>query len=129
MSTRGRNRDRITAATARLVDIEVEKVRTDAMQSFLKQETIIVTVETADGLTGRGYSYTIGTGGRATPSMLNEHLLATLVEDSRLVEHPWRRSTTPRAPPRSASSPRSRWRPSTLPSGICVRSAQFSRCG
>ena len=79
---------RITAATARLVDIEVEKVRTDAMQSFLKQETIIVTVETADGLTGRGYSYTIGTGGRATLSMLNEHLLATLVgEDSRLVEH------------------------------------------
>ncbi|WP_454171257.1 mandelate racemase/muconate lactonizing enzyme family protein [Microbacterium maritypicum] len=83
---------RITAATARLVDIEVEKVRTDAMQSFLKQETIIVTVETADGLTGRGYSYTIGTGGRATLSMLNEHLLATLVgEDSRLVEHLWRR--------------------------------------
>lgn len=82
----------ITAATARLVDIEVEKVRTDAMQSFLKQETIIVTIETADGLTGRGYSYTIGTGGRATLSMLNEHLLAVLVgEDSRLVEHLWRR--------------------------------------
>ncbi|PRB14834.1 mandelate racemase/muconate lactonizing enzyme family protein [Microbacterium sp. MYb62] len=82
----------ITAATARLVDIEVEKVRTDAMQSFLKQETIVVTIETADGLTGRGYSYTIGTGGRATLSMLNEHLLAVLVgEDSRLVEHLWRR--------------------------------------
>lgn len=82
----------ITAATARLVDIEVEKVRTDAMQSFLKQETIVVTIQTADGLTGRGYSYTIGTGGRATLSMLNEHLLAELVgEDSRLVEHLWRR--------------------------------------
>lgn len=82
----------ITAATARLVDIEVEKVRTDAMQSFLKQETIVVTIQTADGLTGRGYSYTIGTGGRATLSMLNEHLLAVLIgEDSRLVEHLWRR--------------------------------------
>ena len=82
----------ITAATARLVDIEVEKVRTDAMQSFLKQETIVVTIQTADGLTGRGYSYTIGTGGRATLSMLNEHLLAGLIgEDSRLVEHLWRR--------------------------------------
>lgn len=82
----------ITAATARLVDIEVEKVRTDAMQSFLKQETIVVTIQTADGLTGSGYSYTIGTGGRATLSMLNEHLLAELVgEDSRLVEHLWRR--------------------------------------
>jgi len=82
----------ITAATARLVDIEVEKVRTDAMQSFLKQETIVVTIQTADGLTGRGYSYTIGTGGRATLSMLNEHLLAELIgEDSRLVEHLWRR--------------------------------------
>lgn len=83
---------RITSASARLVDIEVEKIRTDAMQSFLKQETIVVTVETADGLTGRGYSYTIGTGGRATLAMLNEHLLAGLVgEDSRLVEHLWRR--------------------------------------
>ncbi|MCV0336346.1 MAG: mandelate racemase/muconate lactonizing enzyme family protein [Microbacterium sp.] len=62
------------------------------MQSFLKQETIVVTIQTADGLTGRGYSYTIGTGGRATLSMLNEHLLAELIgEDSRLVEHLWRR--------------------------------------
>lgn len=83
---------RIVSATARLVDIEVETVRTDAVQAFLKQETIIVTIETADGLKGRGYSYTIGTGGRATLSMFNEHLLSALLgEDSRLVEHLWHR--------------------------------------
>ena len=33
------------------------------MQSFLKQETIFVELETADGADGLGYSYTIGTGG------------------------------------------------------------------
>ena len=55
----------ISRAEAFLVDLEVETVRTDAVQSFLKQETIFVQVETTDGLTGLGYSYTIGTGGSA----------------------------------------------------------------
>lgn len=82
----------ITRAVARLIDIEVEKVRTDAMQSFLKQETLVVDIETDDGVTGRGYSYTIGTGGRAALSMLNEHLLRLLPgEDPMNTEHLWRK--------------------------------------
>ncbi|MEB4614810.1 mandelate racemase/muconate lactonizing enzyme family protein [Leucobacter sp. M11] len=82
----------ITRATARLVDIEVETVRTDAMQSFLKQETIVVDLESSDGATGRGYSYTIGTGGRASLSMLNEHLLRLLPgEDPSNIERLWRK--------------------------------------
>ncbi|QIG40125.1 mandelate racemase/muconate lactonizing enzyme family protein [Microbacterium sp. 4R-513] len=80
----------ITRAEARLIDLEVETVRTDAVQSFLKQETLFVEVETSDGLTGTGYSYTIGTGGGAVLSMLREHLLPRLAgRDSREVEAIW----------------------------------------
>ena len=70
---------RIVTARASLVDIPVETVRTDAMQSFVKQETIFVELTTDDGLTGRGYSYTIGTGGRAVLSMLTDHLLPIVI--------------------------------------------------
>ncbi|MGG7506968.1 mandelate racemase/muconate lactonizing enzyme family protein [Plantibacter sp. YIM 135249] len=80
----------ITAARASLIDLEVETVRTDAVQSFLKQETIFVEIDTADGLTGVGYSYTIGTGGRAVLSMLRDHLIPSLIGlDSRAIEAVW----------------------------------------
>ncbi|WP_198663383.1 mandelate racemase/muconate lactonizing enzyme family protein [Jiangella endophytica] len=70
---------RIVEAQAWLCDVPVETVRTDAVQSFVKQETILVTVRTADGVTGTGYSYTIGTGGAAVLSLLRESLLGLLV--------------------------------------------------
>jgi len=80
----------ITEATAYLVDLEVETVRTDAVQSFLKQETIFVSLSTTDGLTGLGYSYTIGTGGTAVLALLRDHLLPRLVgKDARNVEELW----------------------------------------
>ncbi len=56
---------KIVKAEAILCDVAVETVRTDAIQSFAKQETIFVDVETEDGLAGTGYSYTIGTAARA----------------------------------------------------------------
>src|SRR6478752_1724581 len=68
----------ITDARAYLVDLEVETVRTDAVQSFLKQETVFVEITTDDGLTGTGYSYTIGTGGRSVLAMLTEHFVPQL---------------------------------------------------
>ncbi|MFE7358863.1 mandelate racemase/muconate lactonizing enzyme family protein, partial [Streptomyces sp. NPDC057543] len=40
----------ITNATALLADIDVETDRTDAVQSFVKQETVLVTINTTDGL-------------------------------------------------------------------------------
>ncbi|MFB7497196.1 mandelate racemase/muconate lactonizing enzyme family protein [Streptomyces sp. NPDC056161] len=83
---------KVIKAEAYLADIEVETVRTDAAQAFLKQETLFVELTADDGLTGTGYSYTIGTGGRAVLSMLREHLLPTLVgHDSREVEAAWRK--------------------------------------
>ncbi|MFC9248928.1 mandelate racemase/muconate lactonizing enzyme family protein [Streptomyces sp. NPDC057136] len=82
----------ITTATALLADIAVETDRTDAVQAFVKQETILVQITTADGLQGTGYAYTIGTGGTSVLSLLQEHLLPLLVgEDARNVEALWQR--------------------------------------
>lgn len=80
----------ITDARAFLVDVAVETERTDAVQSFLKQETIFVEVTTSDGLTGLGYSYTIGTGGRAVLSMLRDHLVPLLIgQEADRIEALW----------------------------------------
>lgn len=79
------------AVTASLIDLEVETARTDAIQSFVKQETIIVDIETDEGLTGTGYAYTIGTGGRAILELLRTDLLPRVRgRDVRAVEMVWR---------------------------------------
>ncbi len=70
---------KVVSASAYLVDLEVETPRTDAVQSFVKQETVFVEVATDDGLTGLGYSYTIGTGGHAVLALLRHDLLPRLV--------------------------------------------------
>jgi L-alanine-DL-glutamate epimerase-like enolase superfamily enzyme len=81
---------KITRAEAFLVDLEPATPRQDAIQAFVKQETIFVELETDEGLRGTGYSYTIGTGGRAVLAMLREDLLHRLVgEDARRIEHLW----------------------------------------
>jgi L-alanine-DL-glutamate epimerase-like enolase superfamily enzyme len=80
----------ITRAEAFLVDLEPEVVRTDAIQAFVKQETIFVEIATGDGETGLGYAYTIGTGGRAVLQLLREDLLHRLIgKDARRVEALW----------------------------------------
>jgi L-alanine-DL-glutamate epimerase-like enolase superfamily enzyme len=82
--------DPIVRATAWLCDLPVERVRTDAVQAFVKQETIFVEVETAAGVRGLGYSYTIGTGGGAVLSLLRQTLLDTMVgTDIHRVEKIW----------------------------------------
>jgi len=81
----------IVKAEAYLVDLPVEEVRTDAVQAFLKQETVFVEITTNDGLLGRGYSYTIGTGGTAVLAMLRDYLLPRLIgRDARRIEAIWR---------------------------------------
>src|SRR6266568_4157222 len=75
-----------------LCDIEVERPRTDAIQAFLKQETVFVEIETDDGIRGIGYSYTIGTGGRAVLSLLKHDLLHLLLgEDACRIEALWQK--------------------------------------
>jgi L-alanine-DL-glutamate epimerase-like enolase superfamily enzyme len=83
---------KITRAEAYLCDLAVERPRTDAIQAFIKQETIFVELETDDGLQGTGYSYTIGTGGRAVLQLLRVDLLHRLIgEDARQIEAIWQK--------------------------------------
>jgi L-alanine-DL-glutamate epimerase-like enolase superfamily enzyme len=69
----------IVEASAWLCDIPVETERRDAVQSFVKQETVFVRIRTAGGTEGIGYSYTIGNGGEAVLSLLRSHLLEQLI--------------------------------------------------
>lgn len=77
--TVGSEASAVTSAEAWLCDIPVETKRTDALQTFVKQETLLVRVRTGGGGEGIGYSYTIGTGGSAVLSMLRETLLPRLI--------------------------------------------------
>jgi Mandelate racemase / muconate lactonizing enzyme, N-terminal domain len=80
----------IIATAAWLADLEVETVRTDAVQAFVRQETIFVQLTTDDGNRGVGYSYIIGTGGTSVLAMLRDHLLPRLIgADAALVEQVW----------------------------------------
>ncbi|MEV0290350.1 mandelate racemase/muconate lactonizing enzyme family protein [Kribbella sp. NPDC050820] len=81
----------IESARAYLIDLPVKTPRHDAIQSFVKQETILVELVTTDGLLGIGYSYTIGNGGSAVLAMLQEHLLPQLIgHDATEIEAIWR---------------------------------------
>ncbi|MET0596708.1 MAG: mandelate racemase/muconate lactonizing enzyme family protein [Mesorhizobium sp.] len=74
----------------RMVDLKPKVKRTDAIQSFVSQETPIVTVTDADGATGTGYSYTIGTGGSSVMRLLSDHLAPRLVgRDADQIEAIW----------------------------------------
>ncbi|SDI43229.1 mandelate racemase/muconate lactonizing enzyme family protein [Alloyangia pacifica] len=65
--------------------------RTDAIQSFMSQETPFVRITDADGATGLGYSYTIGQGGPAIMSLLRETLVPRLIgQEAEAIERIWR---------------------------------------
>lgn len=61
------------------VDLPPKVVRTDAIQSFVKQETPIVRITCTDGAQGTGYTYTIGTGGSSVVALLRDHLAPRLI--------------------------------------------------
>lgn len=62
-----------------MVTLAPKVKRTDAIQSFVSQETPFIRVTDSDGATGLGYSYTIGQGGPAIMSLLQETLVPQLV--------------------------------------------------
>ena len=83
---------KIARAHAYLCDLEPLAVRVDATQTFTKQETIFVDLETTDGVVGTGYSYTIGTGGRAVLELLRRDLLDLVIgEDAVRIDALWKR--------------------------------------
>ena len=74
-----------------LVDLPPLVPRSDAIQSFVTQETPIVRVTCDDGSQGSGYSYTIGTGGSSVTALLRDHLAPRLIgRDPALIESIWR---------------------------------------
>jgi L-alanine-DL-glutamate epimerase-like enolase superfamily enzyme len=75
----------------RLVDIPPKVKRTDAIQSFVSQETPIVSITDADGVVGTGYSYTIGTGGSSVMRLIADHLAPGLIgKGAERIEAIWR---------------------------------------
>ena len=73
------------------VDIAPKVRRTDAIQSFVTQETVMVAVRCDDGSAGTGYTYTIGTGGSSIVALLRDHLVPLLIgRDPQAVEAIWR---------------------------------------
>jgi len=74
-----------------MVDLKPKVRRTDAIQSFDSQETPIVRITDVDGVTGTGYTYTIGQGGPAIMSLLKETLVPRLIgQDAENIEAIWR---------------------------------------
>lgn len=75
-----------------MVNLEPEVPRSDAIQSFVRQETPIVRITDSDGLIGTGYSYTIGTGGHSIVELIVRHLAPLLIgEDPAHLEALWKR--------------------------------------
>lgn len=81
---------RIEKIELRMVDLVPKVKRTDAIQSFVSQETPIVTITDSDGATGTGYSYTIGTGGSSVMRLLRDHLAPFIIgRDADEIEAIW----------------------------------------
>ncbi len=74
----------------KMVDLRPKVERTDAIQSFVSQETPIVTITDSDGAVGTGYSYTIGTGGSSVMRLLADHLAPRILgRDADRIEAIW----------------------------------------
>jgi L-alanine-DL-glutamate epimerase-like enolase superfamily enzyme len=82
---------RITHIEAWMIDLKPKVKRTDAIQSFVSQETPMVRITDADGASGIGYSYTIGTGGPSIMKLLEHTLLPALIgREAGEIERIWR---------------------------------------
>jgi L-alanine-DL-glutamate epimerase-like enolase superfamily enzyme len=74
-----------------MVDLPPKVVRTDAIQSFVSQETPMVRITDSDGAIGTGYTYTIGTGGHSVVELLARSLAPRLIgRDAEMVEQIWK---------------------------------------
>lgn len=81
----------ITRVEILMVDLTPKVKRTDAIQSFVSQETPIVRIHDSDGAIGTGYCYTIGTGGHSVIALLEKTLAPALIgKDTDRIEQIWR---------------------------------------
>ncbi len=74
---------KIERVELRMVDLPPKVKRVDAIQSFVSQETPIVSITDTDGAIGVGYSYTIGTGGSSVMRLLADHLAPRMLGQRR----------------------------------------------
>jgi L-alanine-DL-glutamate epimerase-like enolase superfamily enzyme len=82
---------KITRVEALMVDLVPKVKRTDAIQSFVNQETPIVRIFDADGGIGTGYTYTIGTGGPSIMKLIERTLAPALIgREAAEIERIWR---------------------------------------
>jgi L-alanine-DL-glutamate epimerase-like enolase superfamily enzyme len=82
---------KITRIEALMVDLVPKVKRTDAIQSFVSQETPIVRITDADGAIGTGYTYTIGTGGPSIMALIKHTLAPALIgREACEIEKIWR---------------------------------------
>src|SRR5512139_1669236 len=82
---------KITRVEALMVDLQPKVKRTDAIQSFVSQETPIVRIYDSDGAVGTGYSYTIGTGGPSIMELIRRTLGPALIgREAMEIERIWR---------------------------------------
>lgn len=74
-----------------MVDLIPKVKRTDAIQSFVSQETPIIRIYDADGGIGTGYTYTIGTGGPSIMLLIQKTLAPALIgREASEIEKIWR---------------------------------------
>ncbi len=86
-----KNMARIQSVELLQVNLPPPVPRSDAIQSFVTQETPMVRITCDDGSQGIGYSYTIGTGGSSVMALLRDHLAPRLIgRDPALIEQLWR---------------------------------------
>jgi L-alanine-DL-glutamate epimerase-like enolase superfamily enzyme len=82
---------KITRVEALMVNLVPKVKRTDAIQSFVSQETPIIRIYDADGAVGTGYSYTIGTGGPSIMKLIELTLAPALIgREATEIERIWR---------------------------------------
>jgi L-alanine-DL-glutamate epimerase-like enolase superfamily enzyme len=82
---------RIVAVELLQVDLPPPVPRSDAIQSFVTQETPLLRITCDDGSQGTGYSYTIGSGGSSVIALLRDHLAPRLLgRDPARTESIWR---------------------------------------
>lgn len=82
---------RIVRVEGWMLDLKPKVKRTDAIQSFVSQETPMVRITDSDGASGLGYSYTIGTGGPSIMALIEKTLGPALLGREALeIERIWR---------------------------------------
>lgn len=85
----------ISRSKTHLFSLPVPVKRSDAIQAFTAMELLVVELQTFEGLSGVGYGYTIGTGGRAAKAFLDAELVPLLKgEDCESHEHIWTKMTS-----------------------------------